>query len=94
MRYVMTFFWSFCLVAMLNYVAGAIANVPFDFMPGVIVSVIVAVISHHYWVNLFQKAKLQIINQSKNHLPVGDGFIDTMKKPLGFKFLRLLLFNF
>ena len=40
----MTFFWSFCLIAMLNYVAGSIANVPFDFMPGVIVSVVVAVI--------------------------------------------------
>ena len=44
MRFVMTFFWSFCLVSMLNYVAGAIANVSFDFMPGVIVSVIAAVI--------------------------------------------------
>ena len=44
MKYVMTFFWSFCLIAMLNYVAGAIANVPFEFMPGVIVSVIVSVI--------------------------------------------------
>ena len=44
MRFVMTFFWSFCLIAMLNYVAGSIANVPFDFMPGAIVSVIVAVV--------------------------------------------------
>ena len=43
MRYVMTFFWSLCLVSMLNYVAGAIANAPFDFMPGVIVSAILAV---------------------------------------------------
>lgn len=40
----MTFFWSFCLISMLNYVAGAIANVPFDFMPGAIVSVVVSVI--------------------------------------------------
>ena len=44
MKYVMTFFWSFCLIAMLNYVAGAIANVPFDFIPGVIASVILSVI--------------------------------------------------
>jgi hypothetical protein len=44
MRFVMTFFWSFCLITMLNYVSGAIAGVGFDFMPGVIVSVIVAVI--------------------------------------------------
>jgi tetrahydromethanopterin S-methyltransferase subunit B len=29
---------------MLNYVSGAIGNVPFDFMPGVIVSAIVAVL--------------------------------------------------
>jgi len=29
---------------MLNYVAGAIANVPFDFMPGAIVSVVVSVV--------------------------------------------------
>ena len=44
MKYVMTFFWSFCLISMLNYVAGAIANVSFDFMPGAIVSVVVSVI--------------------------------------------------
>ena len=44
MKYVMTFFWSFCLISMLNYVSGAIANVPFDFMPGVIASVVISVI--------------------------------------------------
>ena len=44
MKYVMTFFWSFCLIAMLNYVTGAIANVPFDFMSGVVVSLIVGVV--------------------------------------------------
>lgn len=44
MRYVMTFFWSFCLITMLNYVSGSIANVGFDFMPGAIVSVIVGAI--------------------------------------------------
>jgi hypothetical protein len=44
MRFVMTFFWSFCLVSMLNYVSGAIANVSFDFLPGAIISVVAAVI--------------------------------------------------
>ena len=44
MKYVMTFFWSFCLISMLNYVSGAIANLPFDFMPGVYVSLVVSVI--------------------------------------------------
>lgn len=29
---------------MLNYVSGAIANLPFDFMPGVYVSLVVSVI--------------------------------------------------
>lgn len=41
----MTFFWSFCLISMLNYVAGAIANIQvFDFMTGAIVSVVFSVI--------------------------------------------------
>ncbi|MER2088567.1 YjzD family protein [Sporosarcina sp. JAI121] len=44
MRFVMTFIWSFFLISMLNYVSGAIASVPFDFMPGAIVSVVVALI--------------------------------------------------
>lgn len=42
MRYLMTFFWSFALIAMLNYVAGAIANVDFNFSAGIIVSVVAA----------------------------------------------------
>ena len=41
----MTFFWSIALVSMLNYVAGAIANIPvFDFTTGVIVAVIAALL--------------------------------------------------
>jgi hypothetical protein len=44
MRYLMTFFWSFALVSMLNYVAGYIANVGFEFLPGVIMSVIAALL--------------------------------------------------
>ena len=42
MRYIMTFFWAFALVAMLNYVAGAIANVDFNFSAGIVVAVIAA----------------------------------------------------
>ncbi len=45
MRYIMTFFWAFALVSMLNYVAGAIGNIPvFDFTGGVIVAVIAALL--------------------------------------------------
>lgn len=45
MRYIMTFFWSIALVSMLNYVAGAIANIPvFDFTGGVVVAVIAALL--------------------------------------------------
>lgn len=43
MKIVMTFVWSFLLVAMLNYVTGSIANVPFDFVPGVVISAILAI---------------------------------------------------
>lgn len=42
MRFIMTFFWSFLLVTMLNYVAGSIGNYDFEFLPGTIISVIVA----------------------------------------------------
>ncbi|MFJ7932876.1 YjzD family protein [Sporosarcina sp. NPDC096371] len=44
MRYIMTFFWAFALVSMLNYVAGAIANVDFNFSAGIVVSVIAALL--------------------------------------------------
>ncbi|MBD7985113.1 DUF2929 family protein [Sporosarcina sp. Sa2YVA2] len=44
MKYIMAFVWSFLLVTMLNYVAGSIAGITsFDFMTGVIVSVILGV---------------------------------------------------
>lgn len=42
MRFLVTFIWSFLLVSLLNYVAGAIANVPFNFEAGIYVSVVVA----------------------------------------------------
>ncbi|MGN7387070.1 DUF2929 family protein [Sporosarcina sp. SAFN-015] len=45
MKYIITFVWSFLLVTMLNYVAGSIAGIAsFDFMGGVIASVILSVI--------------------------------------------------
>lgn len=40
----MTFFWSIALVTMLNYVAGAIANVEFNLSAGIIVAVIAALL--------------------------------------------------
>lgn len=39
----MTFIWSFLLVSMLNYVSGSIASVSFEFVPGLIISLIVSV---------------------------------------------------
>ena len=44
MRYVLTFVWSFCLVTLLNYVVGAIANIPFNFEVGILISVVVAIL--------------------------------------------------
>jgi len=44
MRYISTFVWAFLLVTMLNYVVGSIANVPFDFATGAIISVIFTVL--------------------------------------------------
>ncbi len=44
MKYIITFVVSFLLVSMLNYVAGAIANVPtFEFTTGIIVSLVLSV---------------------------------------------------
>ena len=44
MRYIMTFFWAFALVTMLNYVAGSIANIDFNFSAGIVVAVIAALL--------------------------------------------------
>ncbi|KGR83846.1 YjzD family protein [Lysinibacillus odysseyi] len=44
MQYIMTFFWSFLLISMLNYVVSSVMNVPFEFMTGVIISVAFSVI--------------------------------------------------
>lgn len=39
MQYIWTFFWTFLLVQMLNYVAGSMLGVPFDFAVGTILAV-------------------------------------------------------
>ena len=44
MRYILTFVWSFCLVTLLNYVVGAIANIPFNLEVGILISVVVAIL--------------------------------------------------
>lgn len=40
----MAFLWSFMLVALLNYVVGSIANIPFNLQAGVGVSLVAAVL--------------------------------------------------
>lgn len=44
MQFLGTFFWSFLLISLLNYVVSAVQNVPFDFMVGVYISVAVAIL--------------------------------------------------
>ncbi len=44
MRFIMAFLWSFMLVALLNYVVGSIANIPFNLQAGVGVSLVAAVL--------------------------------------------------
>lgn len=44
MQYIGTFFWSFLLISLLNYVVSAVQNVPFDFMIGVYISLVVSVL--------------------------------------------------
>lgn len=44
MQYIVTFFWSFLLVSMLNYVVSSVMGVNFDFMTGAIVSVVFSVL--------------------------------------------------
>lgn len=44
MKYIMAFVWSFLLVTMVNYVAGSIAGMAFDFRAGVVASIVLAVI--------------------------------------------------
>ncbi|HAQ06174.1 MAG TPA: DUF2929 domain-containing protein [Bacillus bacterium] len=44
MRYFWTFFWTFLLVQMLNYVAGSMIGTPFDFKSGSIIAVVAFII--------------------------------------------------
>ena len=44
MKYIFTLIWSFLLVTMLNYVVSSVQDVPFDFLLGAILSVVVAVV--------------------------------------------------
>lgn len=44
MQYIITFFWSFLLVSMLNYVVSSVLDVNFIFMNGVIVSLAFSVL--------------------------------------------------
>lgn len=44
MQYIITFFWSFLLVTMLNYVVSSVLGVNFDFMNGLIVSLVFSVL--------------------------------------------------
>lgn len=44
MQFLGTFFWSFLLISLLNYVVSAVQNVPFDFMVGVYISLAVSVL--------------------------------------------------
>lgn len=40
----MTFVWSILIISLLNYVVGAIANIPFNFEAGIIISLVMAVL--------------------------------------------------
>jgi len=43
MKIVITLVWSLMLVTLLNYVVGAIANIPFNFETGAILSVVFSI---------------------------------------------------
>lgn len=44
MRYLWTFFWTFLLVQMLNYVTGSMIGTPFDLKSGTIIAVVATII--------------------------------------------------
>ncbi|PSL28384.1 Protein of unknown function (DUF2929) [Planomicrobium soli] len=44
MQFIGTFFWSFLLISLLNYVVSAVQNVHFDFMLGVYISLAVSIL--------------------------------------------------
>ncbi|HWL22598.1 MAG TPA: YjzD family protein [Ureibacillus sp.] len=44
MQYIATFIWSFLLVTMLNYVVSSVLGASFDFVTGVIISLVFSVL--------------------------------------------------
>jgi len=44
MQFIGTFFWSALLITTLNYVVSAVQNVDFNFMSGIYMSLVVAVL--------------------------------------------------
>lgn len=44
MQYIITFFWSFLLITMLNYVVSSVLGVDFNFATGAIISVVFSLI--------------------------------------------------
>ena len=44
MQYIITFFWSFLLVTMLNYVVSSVMGVDFNFVAGAVISLVFSVL--------------------------------------------------
>jgi predicted PurR-regulated permease PerM len=44
MQYIITFFWSFLLITMLNYVVSSVLGVEFNFVAGAIISLVFSVL--------------------------------------------------
>ena len=44
MQYIITFFWSFLLVTMLNYVVSSVMGADFNFVAGAVISVVFSVL--------------------------------------------------
>lgn len=44
MQYIVTFFWSFLLITMLNYVVSSVLGVDFNFVAGAIISLVFSVL--------------------------------------------------
>ena len=44
MQYIMTFFWSFLLVTMLNYVVSSVMGADFNFVAGAAISVVFSIL--------------------------------------------------
>jgi predicted PurR-regulated permease PerM len=44
MQYIITFFWSFLLVTMLNYVVSSVMGADFNFVAGAVISVVFSIL--------------------------------------------------